>query len=72
MTRECYYCGSWIDTEHDEHYYCKCRSAYKAVCTQDHMKHPECPDCGNPLRFRDSSYQKKLFKSPSARGLLGF
>lgn len=72
MTRECYYCGVKIDTGHDEHYYCKCAGSYKAVCVKDHLSHERCPECGKPLHHKDPSYQKRVFKSPGDRGLLGF
>lgn len=72
MTRTCYYCGKSIDSDHDEHYYCKCDGVYTAVCTQDYLSKSDCPRCGKPLKHRDDSYQKKPFNSPGSRGLLGF
>jgi hypothetical protein len=72
MTRSCHYCGASIDTRHDEHYYCKCGGSYTAVCTWDHIANKRCPQCGEKLKHRDDSYQKKVFESPGTRELLGF
>ena len=72
MTRTCHYCGSDIDTEHDEHYFCTVDPNHPVVCVQCHLSHPKCPECGRGLHYHEDSHTKQIYKSPGTRSLLGF
>ena len=71
MTTKCRTCGKKIDTEHDEHYYCKTHST-EIVCSHCYLKDHHCTVCGDILQYKDASYQNKIFFNPSTRGMLGF
>lgn len=70
MTKRCAQCNSSIDTQHDAHYRCRAHDYY--ICEECHKSVTTCPHCGNRLTHRSDSYQKRAFKDPGARGLLGF
>ena len=71
MMKKCRSCGNDIDTEHDEHYYCKCNSE-EIVCSSCYLKDPVCSICGERLLYNEASYQKKIFFDPTTRDMLGF
>ncbi|MEA1911905.1 MAG: hypothetical protein U9N32_09575 [Spirochaetota bacterium] len=71
MVKKCRSCKKKIDTEHDEHYFCKKHSS-EITCPACYLKDHNCSICGNRLQYKDASYQKKIFFNPTSRGMLGF
>jgi hypothetical protein len=70
MTKRCAHCNASIDTNHDDHYRCTTHNYY--ICEECYKTHTNCPHCGKSVKHHSPSYQKRAFKDPGARGLLGF